>query len=369
MISKITFLKANSALFIFISIILFSCESEYSRHKIQNEPVFDENYYKASLQAIDESIKRNPESADGYYKKAVVLSRLKNNKEAENAIEIAIELENNAEYYFLATQLYLENNKPEKGLISAMNAEKAGMNNGWVFSIIANIILQNGDSIQAFKYMDKAIASDPSNAMNYINRGKLMLSIKDTSNALASFHSSLNLDSSNVDVLDLLTDVYLTQRQYKKAEVLLNKKLKFHPSNPKNHLQAALINWKTGNIDSARYSLSRIIENEPADHLAYKYISLIEFQKKQYDSASWYAEKVLSLKNDEKDAILTIARIKDLKKQYYSALVQYDRLIKLDTTHTTAKEERARIQKKINNLAHSKQEDTRQNIPQIQQRF
>lgn len=361
--------KVNKLLILLMCVISLACESEYSKYKIQNEPVFDDKYYKASLSAIDDYINRNPGNAEGYYKKAVVLAKINKKKEAEKSVEKALELEMSADFLLMATQLYLENGNKEKSLKTALEAEKEGINNGWLFTVIANLTLQKGDSLRAFEYMDKAIASDPNNPVNLVNRGNLLLTIKDTIKALESFNIGLQLDSANADVLTILTDINLAQRQYKKAEVLLNKKLQNHQPDHKMRVQSAFLLWKTGNLDSALQVFKTIIEKEPSDFSSYNYISLIEYQKKHYDSAVWYAEKTLSLKSDEKAAMLTLARVKDINRQYYNALVQYDKLIKIDTTFSIAKEERARIQKKINNLARENKVERAPAIPQIQQRF
>nr|MDQ3394124.1 tetratricopeptide repeat protein [Bacteroidota bacterium] len=237
------------------------------------------------------------------------------------------------------------------------------------FSAIANIILQQGDTSRAIEYLEKTISSNPNNPLNHINKANLLLTIKDTTKAIESYNSGLNLDSTNAEVLSSLAGIYIAQRQYKKADMLLNKKLQHHKADQNTAIQSAFLQFKLSNYDSARQSFYQIAQNDPNHYMAYNYISLIEYQKKQYDSAVWYAEKALSLNNEAKESMLTLARVKDINKQYYNALVQYDKIIKLDSTYTIAKVEKANIQKKINNLARSKQQERAPEIPQIQQRF
>lgn len=363
-------MRIPSILILFYCFFLFSCENQYSRYKIKDEPEFNEQYVQASLKILEENIKNSPYNPEGYYRKALLLHKINQNDQAILSIDKAIEInDNNPEFYLLATQIFLDSGDQEKALLSAKNAEKAGMNNSWLFSTLANISLEKGDNVQAFDYIDKALHADPENPGNYFKKGKLFLNIEDTIQAVESFDQSLRLDSNNIELLTSYTDIAIARKQFKQAKILLNKKSRLYEPDQKFYLQTALLLYKTGFADSARTSFGHLLNLEPENFLAYNFISGIDFQKKEYDSALWYAEKSLTFKNDLKEAMLTIARVKDIKKQYYSAIIQYDKILKLDTSFAIAKRERALVQKKINNLARTQQRENAPVLPTVQQRF
>lgn len=355
---------------ILISVIILACESDYSKYKIQQEPVLDMEYFQSSLETIESSERNDPDNPEILYKKALLLHKLNKPDKAVSAIRKAIDLDKaKPEYYLLATQIYININDHNQALLAAKEAEKAGVNNVWLFSTLATISTEQGDSSLAFEYINKAIDADPANPASYFRKGNLFLSFKDTVAALESYNRSLKMDSNNYELLTILTDISLAQGQNINAKHLLTKKLSLFELDSKTRLQKGLFFMRTGLLDSALVEFKNIIKLDSGNYMAYYHSSRISFQKGQYDSAQFYAQRTIDLNPASKDAMLTLARVKDKKRQYYNSIQLYDKLIQMDTTFLIAQKERAIIQKKINNLAKIKQEERAPVLPTIQPKF
>ena len=125
---------------------------------------FNNGKYQDALKSWDNLIKKYPGEASAYYNRAITNVRLNDSAAAEKDFKQAI----------------------------ALNPNMAEAHDGY-----SRILLEQGKTEEALKYIDKSLEINPENPNAYMTRGVAKLNQQDPSNAISDFDKALSYGEDN----------------------------------------------------------------------------------------------------------------------------------------------------------------------------
>jgi tetratricopeptide (TPR) repeat protein len=337
----------------FVYLILFllalsGCDKQYSAHKMEERPVLDEKFYKASLAWVNASIDDYPANADNYYKKALILWNLKNYSNAQIYARKAIRLDSmQAKYHELLMTIYAHHRNYPKALEQAQKAASLGSNNPVFHAQLAELYMQRGDFANAYDYVNKAIKSVPEFYQPYYVKGRIQLSTLDTLSAEESLLKCLSLSPGYHQATFTLLDIYMGKAKYEKAKGLIAKIMEADIDHPELlYKQATLLNMD-GYTDSAAVLLKQIIAKDTMNYKGLQLLGELALNRRSYDSAEYYLQKALAISSSHKESRLSLARLYDRQNKFALAISQYEKILNIDSTDNNTQKELVKLKGKV----------------------
>ncbi len=322
--------------FVVLIAALFGCDADYSQSKMPDRPRIDENFYKLSIEAINQSIENSPFNAEAYYKKAKLLNHLKNYKSARINIEKAISLDKSkADYYFFLAQNQFQNNEISEGLEAAHKAEKMGIDSPDLYHLLAGLYLTESKLAKAMEYNSKSLLTDKS-GLNYYQRGAILLARKDTAAAVKVLLLSIGHDSLHSATYDQLTKLYLGKKSLDSAQLYLTKNRKLNPDNLRIWFDQGILYRLKKQDDSAKIIYLSIIRQDSLAARSMVKMSELHFDHYRNDSASFYAEKALGIRENLLGAMLMQGRILGRRQYFRQAREKFEEILAVDSTYEPA---------------------------------
>ncbi|MCG8318843.1 MAG: hypothetical protein MI921_05040 [Cytophagales bacterium] len=323
---------------VLVIIITFpGCDMDYSQSKMPKRPEIDENFYKLSIEAINQSIEKSPFNAEAYYKKARLLNNLKNYKSARINIEKAISLDQgNADYCFFLAENQFKNGEFKASLEAALKAESMGVDTPALNHLLANLYLRQRQLVKAIAYNSRALYADKS-GLNYFQRGEILLADRDTTAAIRQFRTSLELDTTHGAAYDHLTKLYIAIKNADSAQLYLDKHRALDPANLKIWFDQGILYRLRKQDDSAKMIYRSIIREDSLAARSMVKMSELHFDNYRNDSATYYAEKALSIRENLKGAMLMQGKILGRRRYFGWARKKFEEILAIDSTYQPAK--------------------------------
>lgn len=334
-------MKKNLYLAYFLIMLLsaqLGCDMDYSQSKMPERPRIDENFYKLSIDAINQSIENSPFNAEAYYKKAKLLNNLKNYKSARINIEKAISLDQSrADYYFFLAENQFYNSEYKEGLEAALKAENMGIDSPDLYHLLANLYLRQKQLTKAITYNTRSLLADKS-GLNYFQRGMILLADQDTTSAINQLLMSLKFDSLSSSTYDQLTKLYIARESVDSAQLFLDKHRKMDPVNLRLWFDQGILYRLRNRDDSAKMIYLSIIREDSLAARSMVKMSELHFDNYRNDSATYYAEKALAIRENLKGAMLMQGKILGRRKYFGGAKEKFEEILAIDSTYQPAKE-------------------------------
>ncbi|MCZ6521214.1 MAG: tetratricopeptide repeat protein [Bacteroidetes bacterium] len=334
--------------YIVVSLIaaLLGCDYKYSNHEIPALPAANTLNYIKSIRVLDEAIRRDPQDAANYHKRALLLYK-SNSPGSLQSILKAIELDqNHAQYYFLAAQILLAQQQIQNGLDHALRAEILGYRFPDLYQLLAELNYHSGYYGKGLLYVNRALALNPSESHNYYLKGLMFIAIGDTLEGEKYIRQSLDQQESR-RAFNAMVDIYSYRKQFDSAFYFLNRNLSQDPQNPALLYKRAILLKETGDLDSAEASFKALVDSYDPKYQLYNQISFIKYTNNQWDSADYYAIKTLSVNNEDMEALLILARTQNRRGNYSQSIVNYTTLLEVDSTVLMAQEELEKLKRKV----------------------
>ena len=316
---------------------LLGCDTDYSQSKMPERPEIDEDFYKLSIEAINQSIENSPFNAEAYYKKARLLNNLKNYKSARINIDKAISLDQSkADYYAFLAENQFQNGEFKEGLGAALKAENMGIDSPDLYHLLANFYLRQKQLAKAMAYNSRSLSGDKS-GLNYFQRGLILLADRDTTAAINQFLTSIKFDSVNGTTYDQLTKLYIARKNVDSAQLFLDKHRKLDPANLKVWFDQGILYRMRKRDDSAKMIYLSIIREDSLAARSMVKMSELHFDNYRNDSATYYAEKALGIRESLKGAMVMQGRILGRRRYFNQAKAKFEEILALDSTYQPAK--------------------------------
>lgn len=318
--------------------VQLGCDMYYSQSKMPERPKIDENFYKLSIDAINQSIESSPFNAEAYFKKAKLLNNLKNYKSARINIEKAISLDQTrADYYYFLAENQYYNSEYKEGLEAALKAENMGMDSPDLFHLLANLYLNQNLLTKAIAYNSRSLLADKS-GLNYFQRGMILLADRDTTAAINQLLISLRFDSLSGNTYNQLAKLYIARESVDSAQMFLDKHRAMDPENLRLWFDQGILYRMRKRDDSAKMIYLSIIREDSMAARSMVKMSELHFDNYRNDSAVYYAEKALTIRENLKGAMLMQGKILGRRKYFRQAKEKFEEILAIDSTYQQAKE-------------------------------
>ncbi len=242
---------------------------------------------------------RQQQSID-LYVDAVMLKEFDENEIAVEKLNSAVKLNKRFSLaYSLLGEIYEEMEDYEA---SAASYEKAAELNPWSFKDYFNlgrvykIMKKLPQSAGAYV---KACQIKPGNLDAHINAARSYYEIKDYNSALVYGESAEKIDPNAGEVQKMLGDIYSSQKDYDRAIAFYGRALEADTNNPEIMMPLAVAYMKTGRSSIAKELLSLVIQIQPDNNTAYKYLGFCCLQLKNIDESLASYSRAVEI--DEKD--------------------------------------------------------------------
>jgi len=205
-----------------------------------------------ALWFLDRAIERDPERADPYFSKSVMLLNLKRTTEAEQTVKQGLRYAQDSpigQYY------------------------------------LGRISLEAGNAEQALASFDRAILANPSFEPAYVALSSLYESRQEKDKAITVLQQYLRLvNPRNKEVRQHLVQLYLSTKDYAGGLAELEKILKDDPNDLDAQLRIALLYGEKKEFSKAIERVTAILQAKPAElkvreYLGYLYEEVKEFPK------------------------------------------------------------------------------------------
>lgn len=331
-----------------LALAFMSCDRHYSADRIHDIPKMDEAFLTTAINHLNNSIEDYPSNPDNYYKKALILMEYESYGSALLQARKAHSLNSaDPEYLYLLARLYAINNKPEEALDAAIKAAKAGAPKPPLYHLLAQVYLEKDSVDMALKYIESAIALNPSDNAYYFARGKVLLAKNDTAAAVHDFEKTLAGGFVHKDAHLALLNIHKGQGNFEKASQVIEESLKDFPGDKEILVQKADVLNRTNQPAKAKVIYEKLISVDSTYQEAYNSLANYFYLHNKFDSANYYAERSLALGKGKIFPMLVQARIFDRTRKYYEAISKYESILAIDSTYKTAADELRYVKNKI----------------------
>ena len=234
------------------------------------------------------------------YVDAIMLKELNENEKAVEKLNSAVRLNKDFSLaYSMLGEIYQETEDYEKSIASY---EKATELNPWSFKDYFHLgqlyqITKNPQwAVQAYT---KACEIKPEDLEANINAAKAFYEIKDYNNALAYGQRAEKIAPKVCEVQKLLGDVYESQKDYDLAVIFYNRALEMGGNNPEIMNALAVAYMKTERSSMAKDLLTSVIQIQPDNKTAYKYLGFCCLQLKDVNESVQSYTKAIEIDNKD----------------------------------------------------------------------
>ena len=120
----------------------------------------------------------------------------------------------------------------------------------------------------AKSHFEHALDSYGENGAILNSYGVVTANLGDNESAKESFRKAVQIDPTFLDAQKNLAEIYIATKEYEKGIAAYQEILKQHEDDTESLLNVARLYFETGDIDSTRYILERVLEFEPDNKFA-----------------------------------------------------------------------------------------------------
>lgn len=271
-----------------------------------------------------------------YCRLAQVAMDLDLKEEAENALNAALELDNEiASAYTGLASLKMQSKDPKLAvdlLLKALEFEKCPS----TYTLLGSALMDLGEDGQAAESYTKALALDPEYEEAYYNLG-VVYRTSDPVKAEALFRKALELDAEYASAHRELGFLLLKTKDIENAEYQLRRAKELEPENMWGRIYLGNLLWQRGDFTKAREEFVAAVLlapnlGQPRFFLA----NLVEAQG-ELDEAEKLYKEALQLDPADAETLAKLAGVFVAKGDTSSAKMYASRSLKIDPQNRTAK--------------------------------
>jgi len=206
----------------------------------------------------------------------------------------------------------------------------ADPNDGKLFRIRSQILLDSGRLQEALSDAKRALSLNPEDLYNFVVVAKAHRALGQIDSALSACLTARNAGFNDPDNLMLLGDLYLIIKQYAKSLEYLNQALKLAPFEPKIYYLKGVLFWEKNDTLKALSNWQTAIEQDPGYGDGYAKLSSYYIGIKDFTTAEQYLRSGLRLKPNDAFLHYDMGVYLNYKGYPDSAITYYERAIALD---------------------------------------
>lgn len=169
---------------------------------------------------------------------------------------------------------------------------------GEAYCGIADIFAENGNYPEAFEYYAQALDYNSQDALSWINRGKLNLSLGRIKDAIYDFNTSLNLEKKS-EAYVYLTQAYLKNQEWNNAQSAISQAFRYEEESGEAYYTLGLVEYTIGKHKAAYHSFEVAVGYKPKEAKFLKHYGLAAYQlERPYEAVTAFNEYLDVVSND-----------------------------------------------------------------------
>jgi len=186
-------------------LLLFSCKEQTKKPTTYDHPVFRE----PAIAAISDKIAEHPENARLYFERGLLLHRVEQDTFAIKDFQRAATLDSSkAEYFSAVGDLMFEHKDVSGSLPWIQRAVQLNPNDPAARLKIAKLLVFIKEYPKAFTEINTVLRQNAMNPEAYFLKGIIYKDLKDTSKAISSFQTALQVDPTHRESMLELGSIY-----------------------------------------------------------------------------------------------------------------------------------------------------------------
>jgi len=178
---------------------------------------------------------------------------------------------------------------------------------------------------EALEYAQKAVESDPENAMAHATLAYIYALQDDADKALESAEEAATLEAENAYVQAVLTRAYLADRRYDQAQEAIEKAYALDPESVYVLLALGKVYRETADFPRALAAYEQIAALKPEFFNAYQSLGWFKLEQERYDEAEAAFNRSIELLPDNLDAMIGLSRLYSERHDYKTAASWLDK--------------------------------------------
>lgn len=260
------------------------------------------------------------------YVDAVMLKEFNENEMAVEKLNSAVQLNKSFSLaYSLLGEIYQEMNDYEKSADSYENATKL---NPWSFEDYFNLgrVYQIMEKFaQAIKAYARACEIKPDHLEAHVGAARSYYEIEDYNNALIYGEWAEQIDPNISEIQKILGDIYKSREDYHRAIRSYKRALEADSNNPEIMVSLAVVYLRTNRDNSAKELLTSVIQIQPDNNIAYRYLGYCYLRLNAQATASHKS----TLETDSNNLELLTSLKEDADKAASEAIASYNKAIEI----------------------------------------
>ncbi len=289
--------------------------------------------------SLSELIFKNSDVADNYYQRAKRLYNLGDKNKFDIAIkDMAFALQrdsNNIKYHYLLSDLYLNYAQSRLAVETLERAASIAPDSLDIQFKLARTYYSLKLYPAALGALDKIFRTDRQSAPAYFLAGMVAKETGDTVRAFKALQKSADIDGSNSDVFIELGNLY-SSKHSPLAKKYFNNALLINPKSVEARMALAYDAQNNNNLDEALKMYENVVTENPNYTDAYFNIGVLQFEQKKYTESLQNLEIVLNQKPSYYKAYYYRGAIKEISKDYPSALIDFKRALEFNSSYEKA---------------------------------
>lgn len=243
---------------------------------------------------LNSAILRFPDNVESYRILAAIYYSQQQMNKAELVYEKIIQLDpNDIESRYAIIALYLAQGKELKVAEEYERIMEAGFGTPEMQIRIGDIYLKNKSFQKAEKAFTEFLSENPDDERAYLGMAKFHLTKGDTLPAIDWYKRGIDTDPSFETCLEELRDLYIEQKKWNDAILLLKQVIAENSDVVENYLRLGELYYFKGDTIEAIEEFTHVIERFPDDYRAYFSIGSLYYQRNLTEPAEQYLKKAI----------------------------------------------------------------------------
>ncbi len=244
------------------------------------------------------------------------------------------------------------------------DALELGFNQPELFQLLANTYVKLGYTSRALATTERLLEMDRT-PDNESLKGKVLLSLGDTAQAVKLISTSMQQDSSLRDNYYELISVFMNRREYDEATLLINRYINRYPEDQEMSARKGQLLISRKDYEGARKVYEGLMAQAPRNAYYLQQHSKTYFLQGRYDSALIQARRALVLDESDIDTRVIEARSLENQRLFDEAKEAYSSLLATDSSIVEAQEGYERIDRRENYLRYLREQEQKKREEEV----
>ncbi|WP_158267454.1 tetratricopeptide repeat protein [Adhaeribacter arboris] len=290
-----------------------------------------------TLKEISAAIKRDPQNAAHYFKRAQFYVEANNDAAALKDVNQAIaQDEEKGEYYFRKAQILRKTGNYPAALTAATRAEDLNYRSTDLDVLLGELYLFSKKYGMALQYLNDAAEEIPQNEYIYFYRGLAYAQTRDTTEAIRNFKSAIRRSPDLIEAYNQLLKIYFARKEDVFALNYLRAGQKQDSTNAYLWYYQGEYYTNLKKLDSAYISYRNAVKYDSLLYLAHQRVGVLAFNKNKYPEAITELEKSLKHSDNLPQSHIILGESYEKTGQLEKALPHYQWVYKRDVQNIKA---------------------------------